>query len=208
MNTSVLIQAIVSMIVITTPFDPVKVLFFNHALEESGGGRVAAAGRTAFYVAAILGATALAGRQMLEVIGIDLNIFAFVGGLAIAAMGVEMLGGGGASRTQGEDQRQQGPAEGDAFMTPLAIPLIAGPGAITTLITISAGTPGTEGSMVALVAAGVVALVAFVSFAFLGQIMSRMSERTTGILLRLGGLLLAMIGTQMMLGGLKAFWLA
>ncbi len=51
-----------------------------------------------------------------------------------------------------------------------------------------------------------VAVVTFVAFEWFGDIMSRLPAKTTGLLARIGGLLLATIGVQMLLGGLKNFF--
>ena len=160
----------------------------------------------AMYVVVILGITALAGRQLLNLIGIDLDVFSVVGGLIIAMMGFEMLVGGGGSKTQGEDKRKAGPEEGDALMIPLTLPLIAGPGAMTTTITITAGREGSAGLIAALVGIGVVAVVAFVSYYSLSGLLTKVRPATMAIVSRIGGLLLATIGAQMVLGGLKRFF--
>jgi multiple antibiotic resistance protein len=201
-----LVQSIISMVVITSPMDPIKVMFFNQAIADPPRNRTWAAGRVALYVALILGGTALAGRQLLDLIGIDLNAFSVVGGLIIALMGFEMLYGGGASKTQGEEQRQAGPVEGDALLIPLTLPLIAGPGAMTTTITIAASRDGSEGVTAALIGAGVVALIAFVAYALLSGVFTKIRPATMAVIARIGGLLLATIGVQMLLGGLGRFF--
>lgn len=200
-----LIQAIISMVVITMPMDPVKVLFFNEAIENPPRNRTLAAGRVALYVAIILGGTALIGQRLLDILGVNLDAFSVVGGLIIAMMGFEMLYGGGSSKTQGEDKRQAGPEEGDALLIPLTLPLVAGPGAMTTTITIAASREG-SGLAAALIGTGVVALIAFVSYAFLSGLFSKIRPATMAILARVGGLLLATIGVQMVLGGLDRFF--
>ena len=201
-----LVQAVISMVVITMPMDPVKVLFFNEAIESPARNRIAAAGKVALYVAIILGGTALVGQRLLDVLGVNLNAFAVVGGLIIALMGFEMLYGGGGSRTQGEDKRQTGPEEGDALLIPLTLPLVAGPGAMTTTITIAASREGGDGVTAALVGTAVVVLIAFVSYAFLSGLFTRVKPATMAVIARVGGLLLATIGVQMLLGGLDRFF--
>ena len=201
-----IVQAIISMVVITTPMDPVKVLFFNQAIEDPPLKRTWAAARVALYVALILGGTALVGQQVLDLMGIDLDAFSVVGGLIIALMGLEMLAGGGGSRAQGEDQREAGPEQGDALLIPLTLPLIAGPGGMATTITIAAGRSGWEGITAALIGVGVVALLAFVSYAVLSEAFTKIRPATMAIVQRIGGLLLATIGVQMLLGGLARFF--
>ncbi|MGI9538585.1 MAG: MarC family protein [Miltoncostaeaceae bacterium] len=91
------------------------------------------------------------------------------------------------------------PKESDGLIVPLAIPLIAGPGAITTMITlVSVDDTGTA-LLAGLIAAGVVGVVVYVSFAWLGGLLARLSGATLSVVLRLGGLLLATIGIQLLL---------
>ena len=196
-------KAAIALLVITAPFDPVKILFFSQAISDKKRSRHDAALTVSIYVAAILFGTALIGQEFLELLGIDLNAFSAVGGLVIALMGFEMLYGGGASKAQGQDTRAKGPEEGDTLLVPLTLPLIAGPGAIATTITIAAQDGGL---MPALISAGAVVLAVFASNAWLGQLIERAKPATVAILARIGGLLLATIGAQMMLGGLKNFF--
>ncbi len=128
------IRAVIGLVVITSPMDPVKLLFFNQIVSRQGLGRTAAAFRLTLYVVVILGVSALVGKELLEAMGINLDVFGAVGGLVIALMGFEMLYGGTPSRAEGEDEREQGPGEGDGLLIPLAIPLIAGPGSITATL--------------------------------------------------------------------------
>lgn len=200
------IRAIISLVVITSPFDPVKILFFNQAIANPPRSRVTSAVKVMLYVAVIIGGTALIGRQILALLDINLDAFRTVGGLIIAAMGFEMLYGGGGTQPQGEQTRKDGPTENDTLVIPLTIPLIAGPGAITTAIAISSEGANHEGLLAALIGAAVVALISFVSFAWLGEGIAKMKASRMAIFARLGGLLLATIGVQMLLSGLKGFF--
>lgn len=206
MDLEALGHAIVSLLVITAPFDPVKILFFNQAIAEPPRPRTGAALRVAVYVVIVLGGAALVGREVLNLLGIDLQAFSAVGGLIITLMGFEMLYSGGASKAQGENQRKSGPEEGDSLLLPLTLPLIAGPGAIATTIAMAAQTESFDSVLTALIAVGVVAVVAFASFAWLGGVLGKARPATTAVLVRIGGLLLATIGAQMLLGGLKGFF--
>lgn len=203
-----IIPAIVSLLAMTSPFDPVKVLLFNSVITDPPRSRVPAAVRVALYVLLVLGATALAGRQALNLLNIDINAFRVVGGLIIGAIGAEMLFGGGASSTNGERQRQRGPEEGDALMVPLTMPLLAGPGAIAATMSIASQGDQGEGVVAALIAAGVVAAVAFACFSFFGEAFEKMKPTTMSSITRIGGLLTATIGAQMFLEAIKDFFAA
>lgn len=206
MDWNFLAQAVIAMILITSPPDPVKVLFFNSTLERTGMARVRGALTVSVVVLIILVGAAVVGRQLLELMGINLDAFSVVGGLVIAAMGAEMLAGGKVSRAQGETDREREPDSDDGLIVPLAIPLIAGPGAIVTAITITSVDESGFGIVASLAGAVAVGLVTFASLQWLGGAISRLSGRATALLLRFGGLLLTTIGIQMLLGGLKGFF--
>ena len=120
------------------------------------------------------------GRQFLELFDINLDAFRTVGGLMIAAMGFEMLYGGGGTQPQGEQHRQDGPGEEDTLAIPLTVPLIAGPGAIAT-IAISSEGANHEGLVAGLIGGSIVALITFVSFAWLGEGIAKMKAGSMAI---------------------------
>ncbi len=68
-------------------------------------------------VFAILAGAALIGRQVLELLGINLDAFSVVGGLVIAGMGFDMLNGGKPTKAQGRDTAEEGPGAGRTVPT-------------------------------------------------------------------------------------------
>ena len=200
-------QAAIALFVITMPIDPVKILFFNSTVSGREARRVPAALSVCLYVGVILGLSALVGGQFLGLMGINLGAFSVVGGLVVAGMGFEMLYSGGPSQAQGKKVEEEGPTDESGLFLPLSIPLIAGPGAITTAITLSASNgASTEALIATLIGVGVVVVGVFVAFVFLGGVLSKVSEKSMQVLMRLGGMLLATIGVQMLLGGLRTFY--
>ncbi|MGI9603551.1 MAG: MarC family protein [Acidimicrobiales bacterium] len=200
------IQAIIAVFMIVNPVDPVKIVIFNDVVSRQELDRRAAALKVAFVTFCILAVVAVIGRELLQLLGINLGAFGVVGGAVVALMGFEMLYGGTSSRTQGTGEVAEEPAEQEGLIMPLAIPLMAGPGAITTVITVSSFKDDGSTIVAALVAVAVVSSLVFFAFAFLGDAISRLSASTTAMLARMGGLLLATIGTQLALGGIRTFY--
>jgi multiple antibiotic resistance protein len=200
------VRVVIGLLVITSPFDPVKLMFFNEVLADKPQSRTGAALKLTLYVTVVLGVAALAGKELLEAVGINLAAFGAVGGVVLAGMGFEMLYGGGASKAQGEKEREEGPEEGDGLLIPLTIPLIAGPGAITTTITFSSQNTTLAGLGAMAIAIGSVAVATFLFYRYLGDLLARMKPATVAIMARLGGLVLATLGFQMFLNGIKDFF--
>ncbi len=160
-------------------------------------------------VAITLGVAALVGRELLEAIGINLGAFGFAGGLVVALMGAEMLFGGQPSRAQGGEKahtREEPESFEGSVIVPYAIPFVAGPGAITTVITLSSGTSDFSGAIAALVGVAVAVVLLPVGHIYLGGLLSKLSDQTVSIATRFGGLLILTIGVQLMLGGLRTFY--
>lgn len=196
------LQAAIAVIIVN-PVDPVKILIFNDVVARQDLNRRKAAVRVAGVVFLVLGVAAAAGRELLQVLGIELGAFAVVGGLLVASMGFEMLFGGGSSRTQGG--RDTGSGE-DGLIMPLAVPLMAGPGSITTVITVSSFRSDGSTLIAAVVAVAITAALVFLGFAYLAATFTKMKPATAAMLARVGGLLLATIGAQLVLGGIRTFY--
>jgi multiple antibiotic resistance protein len=147
----------------------------------------------------ILGVFALAGENLLQAIGISMPAFRIAGGLLLFLIAVDMLF---EKRTERREKRAEEEVE-DPSVFPLALPLIAGPGSITTVILLMTEQDGNlEGQAVVL---GTLAAVLLIMLALL--LLSALVERVlrrTGVLVvsRLLGMLLAALSVQFVLDGL------
>jgi multiple antibiotic resistance protein len=200
------LQAIIAVFVITDPIG--KSVFFLLLTKETPKTRVRSAITVGITVAIILGGAALVGRQLLDAMGIHLGAFGFTGGLIVAVMGLEMLGTGHASRAQGDrrEKPHNPPEEDDSLFVPFAMPLIAGPGAITVVITLATKVDSWAATGMALLAVGINVLIMVMAFIFLAGYLSKLSNRAIGIFTRFGGLVVATIGIQLAFNGIKSFF--
>ena len=200
------IQAIVGVFVITDPIT--RGFFFKALTEHEPERRREYVGKITLAVAIILGVSALAGREILELIGINLGAFGVAGGLVVSLMGFEMLFGGEPSRAQGGKEAHEEPDpesfEGSALV-PYAMPFVAGPGAITLVISISAGTSDFSGAIAALVAVAVACILLPIGHLLISEKLS-ISDNAMKIATKFGGLLIATIGIQLMLSGLQNYF--
>lgn len=158
--------------------------------------------------AIITGGSALIGREVLDLFGISLAAFGVAGGIVLALMGFEMLLGGEPSRVQGGAESREDPqplSAEDSILVPYAIPFMAGPGAITAVITIAARGPGYTGIWVALIGVAVTVLLIPVGHLYLVNKMN-FSRQAMSLLTKFGGHFVATIGIQLVLGGIKDFF--
>jgi multiple antibiotic resistance protein len=198
------VQAIVAVVLLT---DPVIRPFLFKGMTANEPQKRPAYVRTIMAVVGVtLGISALAGREILDAIGINLDAFGVAGGIVLSLMGFEMLLGGEPSRAQGGKEAHEEPESFEGkVVVPYAIPFVAGPGAITAVITIAASGSSGEGRLAALVAVGVAVLLMPVGYLVLAQRIN-LSEQAMTLITKFGGLFVATIGIQLVLSGLQNYF--
>ena len=198
------IQAIVAVVVITDPIT--RGIFFRQLTADEPDRRVEFVRRITFAVATVLFGAALIGKELLDVMGINLGAFGIAGGIIVTLMGFEMLFGGEPSRAQGGKKAREVPDSFDgSVIVPYAIPFVAGPGAITTVITITSSTSDGTGTIAALVAVAVAVILLPIGHLLVSRHLN-LSEQAEQIATKIGGLLIATIGIQLMLGGITRYF--
>lgn len=195
-----LLQDVVALLAISNPLGAVPI-FLALTERTTPAGRSRAGLRAAGAATVILAVVALVGRRVLEAFGISMPALQAAGGLVILLMGLEMLHGA-PTKVQHDDEGQQ---TTDRVLVPLAMPLLAGPGAITTVLTLSARV-GTWGDTMMLLLA-VLMVGAIIAFIFLSasRLAGLLGVRGQRILLRFMGLILAAVGAEILLAGVYTF---
>jgi multiple antibiotic resistance protein len=120
------------------------------------------------------------------------------GGILVFIVGYHMLNGHGSKLHSAESDD-----ESDLAVSPLAVPLLAGPGTIATAMNYSA-SGGMVGILTTVSLFAVLCLITFICFIFSSNILSVIGKSGLSIVTRLRGLILAVIGTQMFIVGVTA----
>lgn len=151
----------------------------------------------------VMAAFAALGPSIFRLFGITLPAFQIAGGLILLLSALDMLRARRSPLKETEEETREGVNKDDIAITPLAIPMLSGPGAITTSIVL-AGKAGDWAQLVVLYAciAGV-ALASFLTLRAAASGARRVSPIAMNIVTRLMGLLLAAIGVQFILSALK-----
>ena len=197
------LQALVSLLAITNPIGSAP-LFLTIVAGLSPQMRVRAAAQAAMAVFIILAFAALGGRWMLELFGISLDAFRVAGGLVIILVGLEMLRG---NLSEVQNDRASPEDTEDRIFVPFAMPLVAGPGAITTVITLAVTYPKKAYlPLTALAAALGSAAVLWLTLRIACSRDRLVSPRAERIFTRFMGLILVAIGCQLGLLGVRDFF--
>jgi multiple antibiotic resistance protein len=148
---------------------------------------------------------AVSGVLLLELLGISVDAFKVGGGILLFILAIEMVfarPSGARSITPGEDEAAH--QRGDISVFPLAFPLIAGPGALATILLAFAGVP--IGSMQFFAQLGVIVLVLGITLALMlmtGPVMRAIGQTGGAVMGRLLGVLLAALASQFVMDGVR-----
>ena len=145
------------------------------------------------------------GDVLLGLLGITLPAFRVAGGVLLFLLAIDMVmvrQSGLRSTTSREQMEAETKADVSVF--PLAFPLIAGPGAITTVLLMSAETRGIEASLGLIAMILVVMVLMLVSLLFAATLSQRLGETGANVISRLMGLMLAALAMQYILDGIRA----
>jgi multiple antibiotic resistance protein len=201
-----LISALVTLLVVVDPIGLAPTfLGITEGMSERLRRQVAL--RAAVNAGLILIGAALIGDWLLTALGISLAAFRIAGGLLLFSIATEMVLGvrmrrEGETAEQALEERARNIA---AF--PLAIPLMAGPGAITATVLL-AGRADHIWLLLALLLSVVIAVVAIclVAFVFAARIGRFIGVTGNIVLSRLLGVLLAALAVQYVVDGIRAIW--
>jgi multiple antibiotic resistance protein len=147
----------------------------------------------------VFGAT---GTMLFRAFGITLAAFRTAGGLILWYVAMDMLHG--ERRTQeGRDEVYEGQLKEDVALTPLAIPMLAGPGAISTAIVLAGQAHGAAQSAVVYASIILTGLISYVSLRLGEPLLGRLGKTGIRVVTRIMGLILAAVAVQFVFSGVR-----
>lgn len=203
-DTAFFITSFVTLFVIIDPIG-LTPLFVALTQGMSVKQRRAIAIRATLVSAGILALFAIFGEALLGFIGISMAAFKIAGGILLLLTALDMLFQRRAKRR--EDTAEEDDDLDDPSVFPLAIPLIAGPGSIATVILLAGAHPGFSGLGLSLAVMVLVLLVTFIFFEAATPLERLLGKTGINVVSRLLGMLLAALAVQFMLNGLQDFGL-
>ncbi len=166
---------------------------------------VAIAVRATLVASVILLTFALVGIQLLAGLHIELDAFRIAGGMMLFLIALEMVF---EKRTRRREERveqvlhEPQPVE-DIAVFPMAMPMMAGPGSIATVMLLMARTTGWDGKLVVLAALSSVMVLTLAALAAAGPLMRLLGTRVEGVITRVLGVLLGALAVQYVIDGVR-----
>jgi len=192
----------VTLTAVLDPFLAVPI-FLTVTATQSARNRVVLVRVVAITVFAVLAASALVGEALLTLIGASLAAFRVGGGLVLLLMSLAMLNAEAGGVRQSEEEAAQVESGEVSGVVPLAVPLLAGPGAISTTIIAAKEGGGVAHLAAVLACIGAVSVLSWIVLRAAQPIGARLGTTGLNIATRLLGLLLAALAIQTMSIGLK-----
>ncbi|MGE0564442.1 MAG: MarC family protein [Pseudolabrys sp.] len=200
------VSALVTLFVVVDPLGLVPTfLAITHGLPDKSRRQVAL--RACLIAIAILAGAALIGDWLLRTLSISLPAFRIAGGLLLFSIASEMVFGVRITRQTSTAEQAIEDHVRNIAAFPLAIPLMAGPGAITaTVLLAGRGDGDLKRLSILLGVVAVVILACLVVFLAASRIGKLLGTTANVVLSRLLGVLLAALAVQFVIDGVRAVW--
>jgi multiple antibiotic resistance protein len=145
---------------------------------------------------------AATGTLLFRLFGITLPAFRTAGGLILWLVAMDMLRG--ERRTQeGREEVMEGQTKEDVALTPLAVPMLAGPGAISTVIVLSSQARGFVETVIVYAAVVTTGVVTYIVLHLGEPLFEQLGKTGIRVMTRIMGLILAAIAVQFVFSGVK-----
>ena len=159
--------------------------------------------RAVLVAAGILLVFALFGEALLHGLGISLASFRIAGGIMLFLIALEMVFEKRTERREDRAAKVAAEPHEDVSIFPMAMPMIAGPGSIASVMLLMGRNEGIERSLVVLGALATILLLTLVSLLAAGPIMRVLGAKIEAVITRLLGVLLASLAVQFVIDGIK-----
>jgi multiple antibiotic resistance protein len=200
---SVFITNFVSLFVIIDPLGNVfPYLALTAGLPPADTRKVPA--KACLYSFIILAVFALVGRFIIAFFGISLAAFQIAGGFILFRISIDMIQGRGHFNRLDTSSSLKAEEYGDIALVPLASPLLAGPGSITTVLVLTSRASNPMESLSILAAAVIILVVAYLCFIYADKILALIKGTSLRLLTRIMGLILTALAVQFIIQGLKS----
>jgi multiple antibiotic resistance protein len=160
----------------------------------------------ALFSGGILTAFALLGDRILKFFGITVPAFRVVGGIILFIIAFQMLQGRQSSTKHTPEEEEEGMGKTDISIVPLAVPLLSGPGAITTVLVLISQTEAGPGLLaIVLIAIWINCIATWIILRNSAYLAKALGKTGVRVFIRLMGLLLASMAVQFVMDGVDLY---
>ena len=177
-------------------------IFASLTSGTSAAHRRATAFRSVGIASGILLFFGLLGQPLLHALGVSLTAFRIAGGILLFLIAIDMVFEKRTERRETRAEEVSASHVDDISVFPMAIPMIAGPGSIASIMLMMARSEGLTESLIVMGALLLTLLLTLVALLLAGPLIRLMGHRMEAMLTRLLGVILAALAVQFVLDGL------
>jgi multiple antibiotic resistance protein len=197
-----LVLIFTSVLFIVDPFAVIPT-FLAMTVRDSPEQRRVLARRGAWTCAITLIAFALGGSLIFKIFGITIGAFKIAGGVLIGLNALDMVQARRSSQRETAVETAEGIQKDDIGIMPLGVPMLAGPGAISTVMVLALGAKSTAATVTVYLSILLTALITYAVLSAASMVERRLGQTGMRILTRLMGLVLSAIAVQFIIDGIK-----
>ncbi|MGH7674472.1 MAG: MarC family protein [Gemmatimonadales bacterium] len=197
-----LILVFTSVLFIVDPFAVVPT-FLAMTERDSPAQRRVLARHGAWTCAIALAVFAAGGSVIFRIFGITLGAFKIAGGILIGFSALAMVQARRSQLNETPVEKAEGIQKEDIGIMPLGVPMLAGPGAISTVMVLALGAKGPLDTAALYASIALTAAIAFYTLAAASAVERRLGQTGMRILTRFMGLVLLTIAIQFVLDGIR-----
>ncbi|MDQ8755828.1 MarC family protein [Sphingosinicella sp. LHD-64] len=165
--------------------------------------RRAMAVRSVLVATGILLFFAVLGEDLLRALGISLSAFRIAGGIMLFLIALEMVFEKRTERREHRAEEVSAAKVEDISVFPMAIPMIAGPGSIASVMLLTARGNGLNESLIVLAALGATLALTLLALLLAGPLMRLLGHKMEAMITRLLGVILAALAAQFVIDGIE-----
>lgn len=180
-------------------------IFLSLTVDEDKQTVRSIAFRSVFIAFVIVAVFSVAGKVIFDLFGITLYALRITGGILVFLIGFHMLQGESTHKKTKEKaySPEQEQAALSIAVSPLAMPILAGPGTLATAMNFATAGGMTE-TIITIVSFAVLCTITYVLFLFGDKLVKAVGPSALNVITKMMGLILAVIGTQMFIDGAAA----
>ncbi|MGN6229696.1 MAG: YchE family NAAT transporter [Trinickia sp.] len=198
-----LLKSFISLLALINPVGAVP-FFLSLTSEQSEGERRRTIRIASISVFCVIAITTLLGQQIISFFGISVGSLEVGGGIIMLLMAVNMLNAQVGNTRATAEERDEAESKNSIAVVPLAIPLLTGPGTISTVIVYSANAAHWFDRIWLVVIGAVIAVICFGALRLADPIARWVGQTGINIGTRLMGLMLSALAVEFIVDGLKA----
>lgn len=157
--------------------------------------------KVGIYVFLILAVFAVSGNAVLQLFGLSIGALQIAGGIVVGHSGFAMLT---AKQQLTSEEHAHAKTIEDISFTPMALPLVSGPGSIGVAVALASKHPGIEGTIGVVIGAAAIGLLVAILLRFGTSLVVKLGPTGVGAISRIMGFIILSIGVVLIIDGVKA----